>query len=116
MNIAEQIYLQTIAYSVDSIGQRTETVSETAVLAKVESVGMTEFFEAGQQGLKPDLKFTVWLTEYEGQENLRYGSNVYSVYRTYRRKDGRVELYTQKRVGDIPYVPPTPPTPPVVTT
>lgn len=110
MNIAETIYLQTLAYTVDSIGQRTATVSEKAVFAKVESISMSEFFQAGVTGLKPDLKFTVWLTEYEGQENLRYGTDVYSVYRSYRRKDGRIELYTQKRVGDIPY------TPPVVTT
>lgn len=110
MNIAEKIYLQTIAYTVDSIGQRKAVITETPVFALVESVGMNEFFQAGEQGLKPDLRFVVWLTEYEGQENLRYDSDVYSVYRTYRRKDGRIELYTQKRVGDIPY------TPPVVTT
>lgn len=113
MNIAEKIYLQTIAYTVDSIGQRKPVISETAVFALVESVSMSEFFQAGVQGLKPDLRFVVRLTEYAGQENLRYGTEIYSVYRTYRRKDGRVELYTQKRVGDNPY---TPPTPPVVTT
>lgn len=100
MNIAEKIYLQTIAYTVDSIGQRVETVSETEVFALVESVSQTEFFDAGEKGLKPEFRFVVWLTEYEGQENLRYGSDVYSVYRTYRRNDGRIELYTQKRVGD----------------
>lgn len=100
MNIAEKIYLQTIAYTVDSIGQRVETVSETEVFALVESISQTEFFDAGEKGLKPEFKFCVWLTEYEGQENLRYGSDVYSVYRTYRRNDGRIELYTQKRVGD----------------
>lgn len=113
MNIAEKIYLQTIAYSVDSIGQRKPTISETAVFALVESVGMNEFFQAGEMGLKPDLKFVVRLMEYSGEANLRYGTEIYSIYRTYRRKDGRVELYTQKRVGDAPYIPPTPP---VVTT
>lgn len=113
MNIAEKIYLQTTAYTVDSIGQRKATVTETAVFALVESVSMSEFFQAGEIGLKPDLKFVVRLMEYSGEETLRYGTDVYSIYRTYRRKDGRVELYTQKRVGNIPY---TPPTPPVVTT
>lgn len=106
MNIAEKIYLQTITYTVDSIGQRQETISETEVFASLESVSMTEYFQAGVIGLKPDLKFTVRLNEYSGQENLRYKSDVYSIYRTYRRKDGRIELYTQKRVGDIPYNPP----------
>ena len=101
MNIAKKIYLLTIAYSIDSIGQRKETASEKCVFALVESVSMNEFFQAGEIGLKPDLKFTIWLTEYEGQENLRYKSDIYSIYRTYRRKDGRVELYAQKRVGDV---------------
>ena len=101
MNIAEKIYLQTIAYTVDSIGQRKETATEKAVFALVESISMSEFFQAGEIGLKPDYKFTIWLTEYNGQENLRYKSDLYSIYRTYRRKDGRVELYAQKRVGDV---------------
>lgn len=101
MNIAEKIYLLTIAYAIDAIGQRKETASETPVFAMVESISMSEFFQAGEIGLKPDLKFTIWLTEYEGQENLRYKSDIYSIYRTYRRKDGRVELYAQKRVGDV---------------
>lgn len=101
MNIAEKIYLLTIAYTVDAIGQRKETASETPVFAMVESISMSEFFQAGEIGLKPDLKFTIWLTEYEGQESLRYKSDIYSIYRTYRRKDGRVELYAQKRVGDV---------------
>ena len=40
------------------------------------------------------------MTEYEGQMRVKYGNDIYSIYRSYVRDDGRIELYTEKRVGD----------------
>ena len=98
MNIAEKISLVTKTYSVDSIGQRVETRSTTDVFALVESASQSEFFNGGQNGLRPDLKFTVRLFEYSGQDTLLYKGVEYSIYRTYRRNDGRIELHTQVAV------------------
>lgn len=100
MNIAETISLLTKVYATDSIGQQIPTVTKTDVIALVESASQSEYFNAGQMGLKPEFKFTVILTEYEGQEDIEYRGEIYSIYRTYRRNDGRIELYTQKKVGD----------------
>lgn len=96
MNIAEKISLVTKTYTTDSIGQRVETRSTTDVFALVESASQSEFFNGGQNGLRPEYKFTVRLNEYGGQEALKYKSVEYTIYRTYRRDDGRIELHTQR--------------------
>ena len=67
--------------------------------ARIESITMSEFYQAGMQGFKPEYRMTVWLNEYSGQELLEYNSKVYTVYRTYRRDDGRIELYVTERKG-----------------
>ena len=100
MNLAEKIALLTIEYTQDDLGEWTETTTETEVFARVESVSMSEFYQAGMQGFKPDYKFTVWLTEYNGQELLKYNEKIYSIYRSYRRDDGRLELYVSEKKGE----------------
>lgn len=98
MNIAEKISLVTKTYTVDSIGQRVETRTTTDVFALVESASQSEFFNGGQNGLRPEYKFSVYLNEYSGQETLIYKNVSYTIYRTYRRKDGRIELHTQREL------------------
>ena len=100
MNLAEKIALISIEYEQDDLGEWTEKRTETDVFALVESVTMSEFYQAGMQGFKPEYRMTVWLTEYSGQELLEYGSKTYDIYRTYRRDDGRIELYVTERKGN----------------
>ena len=100
MNRAKKIKLLTNTYTVDSIGQRIPTVTEKPVFALIWSASQSEFFNSGEHGLKPDKVFDVLITEYEGQTEISYAGNTYTVYRTYERDDGRVELHTEKRVGD----------------
>lgn len=99
MNRAYKIKLITNAYTSDSIGQMIPTESDKSVFAIVRSASQSEFFNAGEAGLKPDKVFDVLMTEYEGQMRVKHEGEVYSVYRTYIRDDGRIELYTEKRVG-----------------
>ena len=100
MNLAEKIVLISIEYTQDDLGEWTEKRTETDIFSLVESVSMSEFYQAGMQGFKPDYKFTVWMTEYTDQELLEYNGKAYDIYRTYRRGDGRIELYTTERKGD----------------
>lgn len=100
MNQAHKITLLTSEYTQDAIGQWTKTSKETDVFATVSSVSMAEFYQAGMQGFKPDFRFTVWVTEYHDEEELVYNNKIYSIYRTYVRNDGRVELYVTERKGD----------------
>lgn len=100
MNLAEKIALISIEYSQDDLGEWTETQTKAEVFALVNSVTMSEFYQAGLQGFKPDYRFSVWLTEYNDQELVEYKGKVYSVYRTYRRDDGRIELYVNEKKGE----------------
>ena len=99
MNQVEKISLLDKRFTYSDIGVPQVSVAKTDVLAFRFSVGQTEFFNAGQQGLKPTGVFAVRSTEYEGQEELEFNGEVFSIYRSYNRTDGRTELYTSKRKG-----------------
>lgn len=75
-------------------------MEETDVFGIVSSVTMSEFYQAGLQGFKPDFRVTIWMTEYHDEEELVYNDKVFSIYRTYIRDDGRIELYVTERKGD----------------
>lgn len=100
MNLAEKIELITIEYTQDELGEWIETQKTSEVFAIVNSVSASEFFQAGLQGFKPEYQMTVWMTEYSGQELVEYNGKVYTVYRSYRRNDGRIELYVTQKKGE----------------
>jgi len=100
MNQAAKIGLLKTTYTQDELGEWTETSEEVKVFAYVSSVTMSEFYQAGMQGMKPEYRFLIWQTEYDGEETLKYNDVVYTIYRTYLRDDGRIELYTTLRKGE----------------
>ena len=59
MNLAHKITLLTSEYTQDAIGQWIKTVTETEVFATVSSVTMSEFYQAGLQGMKPEFRMTI---------------------------------------------------------
>lgn len=100
MNQAAKIALLKTTYTQDDLGEWTETGEEVNVFAYVSSITMAEFYQAGMQGMKPEYRFLIWQTEYDGEETLKYNDVVYTIYRTYLRDDGRIELYTTLRKGE----------------
>lgn len=70
------------------------------VFCGVSSIGAKEFFDAGRNGLNPELRFKVPSADYEGEQIVSYNGKRYRVYRTYEDRD-QIELYTQRRGGDI---------------
>ena len=100
MNLAEKIALVSIEYTQDDLGEWTEVWTKREIFARVESVSMSEFYQAGMRGLDPDYKLTIWMNEYENEELVDYNGKIYAVYRTYRRDDGRIELYVSEKKGD----------------
>lgn len=97
--MTEQIALITIEYTQNDLGEFEETRTEAFFFAQVDSVTMNEFYQAGLQGFKPEYKFAVWQAEYSGEELLEYNGKVYDIYRTYKRDDGRIELYANEKKG-----------------
>lgn len=100
MNLAEKIALISIEHTQDDLGEWVEKWTKTEIFGRIESVSMSEFFEAGRQGFKPDMKVTIWMAEYDGQSLLEYKDKTYTIYRSYRRDDGRIELYVNEKKGD----------------
>lgn len=100
MNQAVNIKLITTAYTQNEIGEWTEVPTKVSVFSYMSSVTMREFYDAGMQGFKPEYRFLLWQTEYSGEETLEYNNEVYVIYRTYLRDDGRIELYVTKRKGE----------------
>lgn len=87
-------------YTKDSIGQLVPVKTEHLVMASVRSVSAAEFFRGGAEGLKPDLVFLVWEVDYSDETVVEYDEKEYSVYRKYMNDDGKVELYTERKVGN----------------
>lgn len=100
MNQTHSINLINKTYTYNEIGVPVAAETTTSVFAMMFSVGRTEFFNAGLQGLRPAACFAVRTAEYDGQEEIEYNGERLSVYRTYDRTDGRTELYVNRRKGD----------------
>lgn len=99
MNQAIKISLIAKSYTTNEIGVPVVTPTKKEVFAIKSSINQSEFYKAGEEGLKPYACYTVRLTEYGGEDELEEGSQKLTIYRTYNRTDGRVELYAQERKG-----------------
>lgn len=83
----------------DEYGRQIPTETKTDVYAQADSVSQAEFFEGGRIGLNPELKFTLFFGDYHDEPIVEYNGNRYSVYRTYYRRDDKVELYVERKGG-----------------
>lgn len=86
-------------YAADAIGQMVGTEVRSDVYCNVSSVSQSEWFQAGQQGLKPELKITMFSPDYNGQRIAEVNGVRYGVYRTYIRQDELLELYLERKTG-----------------
>ena len=77
-----------------------QTVRTTRnIYAQVDSVTASEFFEGGRNGLNPELRFTVFAFDYNGEREVVYKGNHYAIYRTYLARDDDLELYAERKGG-----------------
>lgn len=77
--------------------ERFENV-EREIFGNLRSISQREFAAASQMGLKPELMVEIWSFEYNGEDKLKLGDKLYSIYRTYQKGD-RLELYLTQRSG-----------------
>lgn len=97
MDKHEVVYLLEPITQINTIGQRVQGgYAEKEVFAKRASVSQSEFFTAGQNGLKPDCMFLVYTFEYGGETHVKHNGIVYTIYRTYVNGDN-IELYCEVR-------------------
>lgn len=92
-------YLQSVTITEDEIGNQTETSVDRQVFCAELSINSSEFYNAGQSGIKSEYLLVVDLEEYDNETSVLYQDIEYSIYRTYSRSDGLMELYCNKKAG-----------------
>ena len=109
-------------YEIDELGQRIASVTARPVYCEISSVTGTEWFSGGQNGIRPELRVTIFRYEYQGEETVNIGGScdgsgvsggtTYTVYRTYFKRPelsvgghvtgpelDELELYLERRAG-----------------
>lgn len=86
-------------YQKDAYGVSKAVKTSREVMAQVNSVTASEFFDGGRNGLNPEYKFTIFLFDYEGERVIEYNGLRYAVYRTYEGRNDNLELYCERKGG-----------------
>ena len=81
-----------------SLGQERKSFVPSEVFCEKKSVTRTEYFTAGQSGLRPSAMFKVHLLDYDQELYIRHEEKIYSIYRTFENGDF-IELYCEVRSG-----------------
>ena len=99
MDRSTTIYLISETKQQNGIKEWKVVETKRKVFANVKSVTSTEFFSAGQIGLSPEFRFTMFGPDYAGERIVEYNGVRYAVYRVYQATTDTMELYVQKEVG-----------------
>lgn len=84
----------------DAFGQYHEEIKKRYRYGQIGSVSMQEFYAAGQNGFKPEYRITMFGPDYEGEDELILDGVPYFIYRVYRARTDKVELYIERRAGE----------------
>lgn len=83
----------------DEIKQKVVERTSREVYAQMRGIVRAEWFEAGRNGLKPEITFVMNAFDYEGEKIIEHNGSVYGVYRTYIGRNDSIELYCEKKGG-----------------
>lgn len=84
----------------DELGQTEEIEAfERLVFCEKLPVAQSEFFLAGQSGIKASQVLVVSIFDYQQEAKVSFKDKIYTIYRTYERKDERIELFCEVRAG-----------------
>ena len=93
------IYLVTVTYTPNDIGDIVETKTQKQVFANKTSIKRSEFYQAHAVGLQPEVAFEIRSIDYSDEKKLRYNGNEYNDRRSYTKYDDIVELVCNRLVG-----------------
>jgi SPP1 family predicted phage head-tail adaptor len=78
----------------DELGQIEENANyKRMVFCQRKSVPQSEFFNAGQSGIKAECVLVVNTLDFQNENKVKYKNRIYDIYREYERPDERTELY-----------------------
>lgn len=101
MEYSEIIYLINEVMGEDEIGNNiTSSYTTTKCYAKKQSVRQNEFYNATMVGLTPSCEFVVKRLNYNGQNELNWNNERYSIIRTVDPKNKfDIVLVCSKKIG-----------------
>lgn len=77
------------------------TIEHEAYCGEI-SITQSEFFSASMQKFKPEIAVEMHEEEYSGENQAYFDDNntqIFDIYRTFKNKNGRLELYLTKKGG-----------------
>lgn len=99
MDKSSVLKLISVTYTDDTIGQKVPTETTRNVFCSVESVTQSEWFNAGNAGLKAEYRAVMFAPEYKGEELCELNGVRYGIYRTYLTNNEEIELYLERKAG-----------------
>lgn len=102
MEYTEIIYLISKTIEEDDIGNEISTSSiPTKCYAKKQSVRTNEFYNATMNGLTPSCEFVIKRLNYNGESEIKWNNELYSVIRTIDPKNKfDIVLVCSKKIGN----------------
>lgn len=101
MQYQEIIYLVNMVKGVDSIGNDIiASETKTKCYAKAQSVKTNEFYSAVEVGLTPSVEFVVKKLNYNGESEIEWNNDRYSIIRTVEPKNKfDIVLVCARKIG-----------------
>jgi SPP1 family predicted phage head-tail adaptor len=100
ISLDDVCFLVSVEITKDELMQEIEKETERQIFCTLSNISRQEFSVSMKAGLKASKVIIVDYDEYDGEEKVKYDGHAYSIYRTFVRKDGYIELYCEERVGN----------------
>lgn len=92
-------YLISKTYETDVLNQLIPVEKKREVFCTIKSLQQSEWFAAGNAGLKAQFRIDVFIDDYAGESLAEVDGTRYEIYRTYQAENDRIELYLEKKAG-----------------
>lgn len=83
----------------DGLNQRIAVEKKREVFCRIKSVQQSEWFSAGNAGLKSQFRVEVFADDYAGETQIEVDGVRYGIYRTYLGNHDQMELYLERKGG-----------------
>lgn len=83
----------------DENGVQRVTQTRRDVFCVKKSITRNEFFNAGRNGLNPEMMFKVFHGDYDGERKCEFEGKKLAIYRTYIGDGDYIEIYAQREGG-----------------
>ena len=88
------LFFPIVKITKDELGQIEENEDyKRVVFCQKKSVPQSEFFNAGQSGIKAECVLVVNSLDFKNEKRVKFKNTIFDIYREYERKDERTELY-----------------------